>query len=104
MCKSKIQPPTPLIRRRLQIPKFLLLAQTIPLSIPRLVPPHIVRLCEYVDENIYADENHKHAISALVPWRVIRSVDIGCDYTTGLHAHVVCGGGDSARPHSVGVS
>ena len=66
MREPEIQPPAPLIRRRVQILQLLLRRQGIPLFLPLLIPPRIIHLTEPIQEDIQNADTDEHAVSATI--------------------------------------
>jgi len=102
--EAEVQPLVALVLGIGDIVALLLLAHSRPLRLLLLVPPHVVDLRAHEQHNRQDVDADEGFVAAVIERFVVCAVDVRGDDRSGLHAHVVEGGGDGACADGAGVA
>ncbi|KAI9733105.1 MAG: hypothetical protein M1834_003652 [Cirrosporium novae-zelandiae] len=104
MREPKVQPLIPPIRRRLQILYPLLLRHSVPDPLPISITQDIINFRQKIYDDISTAESQECTVTLAIAGGIGFLVDVGRDDGSRLHAHIVEGRRDGARPDGIGVA
>ena len=104
MREPKVQPLVAFILRGAQILLLLRIRHSLQLLLAISVPPHIVRLDRYDEDDVIRQDPQQDLVAPVVKRYIVRLVGVRRDNRRRLDAHIVDGRPDGAGAHATRVA